>query len=133
MPPSVIASKTSAKSNAERERLNREAEERRTKATAAAETQAAGQAAQAEISAMAEVGVSEAQVRESYQITVNNPTGNMLIASVWFQNEGKLMSQDKIDRVTFERMRKFCEKHAMTTGKFIDSPFITYTEVFKAK
>ncbi len=42
-------------------------------------------------------------------------------------------NQDKIDRVTFERMRKFCEKHAMTTGEFIDSPLVTYTEIFKAK
>jgi hypothetical protein len=119
--------------DAERERLAKEAEEARAKAAAEAETQAAGAAAQAEIAAMAEVGTQEAQVRESYEITVNNPTGNMLIASCWFQNEGKLMTQDKIDRVTFERMRKFCEKHAMSTGEMIDSPFVSYTEVFKAK
>lgn len=119
--------------DAERDRLNREAEDARAKAAAESETQAAGAAAQAEIATMAEVGTSEAQVRESYSIKVKNPTGNMLIASMWFQNEGKGMTQDKIDRVTFERMRKFCEKHAMATGEFIDSPFVVYTEVFRAK
>lgn len=122
-----------ARENADRERLNREANESRAKAAATAETTAAGEAAHAEIAAMAEVGIQEAQVRESYQITVNNVAANLLIAQMWFQYEGKKMPQDKIDRVTFERMRKFCEKHAMETGELLDSPFITYTEIFRAK
>lgn len=118
---------------AERERIARETAEAAAAVAAAAEIQAAGDVAHAEIAVMAEVATQGAQVKEAYQITVTNPTGNMMIAQMWFSNEGKTLSQDKIDRVTFERMRKFCEKHAMETGEMIESPFITYTEIFRAK
>lgn len=118
---------------ADHERIAAEAQAAAAATASAAEAQAAGDMAHAEIMAMAEVGTQGAQVKEAYQIEVTNPTGNMLIAQMWFINEGKTMSQDKIDRVTFERMRKFCEKLAMTTGEMIDSPFVTYNEVFSAK
>jgi len=52
---------------------------------------------------------------------------------MWFEKEGKSMAQDKINKVTFDRMRKFCEAHALKTGEMIVSPMVEYKPIYKAK
>jgi hypothetical protein len=117
---------------AEAERIAREAEEAQRKVEAEAAVNAAGETAAAMLDAAVEAG-AKPEVKEGYEIVLKNVAANLLIVQMWFENEGKTLSQDKIDKVTFVRMRKFCEAHALKTGEFISSPLVEYKEIFKAK
>lgn len=116
----------------EKERLEQQAQQAKDKAAAAAVVEASAATAKAEINAATIVG-STTQVKESYEIILKDISANILIAQFWMVNEGKTLSQDKIDRMTFERMRRFCETQAIRTGEMIDSPYVEYIPKYKAK
>ncbi|MDR1348298.1 MAG: hypothetical protein LBJ63_07755 [Prevotellaceae bacterium] len=117
---------------AEAARIAREAEDAKRKAEAEAAVIAAGANASAMVDAAVETSV-KADVKEGYEIELKNVAANLLIVQMWFENEGKSLSQDKINKFTFERMRKFCEAHAIKTGEMINSPFVEYIPIYKAK
>lgn len=116
----------------EKERLEQQAQQAKDKAAAAAVVEASAATAKAEINAATIVG-STTQVKESYEIILKDISANILIAQFWMVNEGKTLSQEKIDRMTFERMRRFCETQAIRTGEMIDSPYVEYIPKYKAK
>ena len=118
---------------AERLRLETEAEAARQKATADAAVEAAGATAAAMVDARAAIASVTPDVKEGYEIILKNIAANLLIAQCWFENEGKTLSQEKIDKVTFARMRKFCETYALKTGGIISNSMIEYKPVYQAK
>jgi regulator of protease activity HflC (stomatin/prohibitin superfamily) len=119
---------------AEEDRARLEAEAAAAKA--ATEAEARAQAAAGQVQAAVDAAVmagGAADVKEGYRIEIGDKSANILVAQFWFINEGKNLSQDKIDRMTFERMRKFCEAYAVRTGEMIDSPTLEYLPVYKAR
>ncbi len=117
----------------EKARIDAEAQAAKEKAEAEAATQAAGDKAAAMVDAQAEIFATAPDVKEGYEIIVKNPAANLLLAQMWFENEGKKLPQGKIDKVTFARIRKFCEAHALKTGELVDSQFIEYKPIYRAK
>lgn len=133
----------------EAERLKAEAESRakvesdnRAKAEAEAKEKAEAEAATKKDVALAEtlfdheanlaaVSPEAPKGREGYEITVNAVPGFMLIFNQWYQIEGKTLTVDQFSKKKVDSMVTFCEKHAQKTGEKIDSPLITYTEIFK--
>ncbi|REJ83148.1 MAG: hypothetical protein DWQ44_00070 [Bacteroidetes bacterium] len=150
-----------AKSNAEKaaaeqarlaaERAKKEAEERERQAAAERERIAKEQAEKAALeaeakrdaqmaetlfdhqAAQAELLPSQPKGREGYKITVNAAPGFALIFKMWYDNEGKSLKVDQILKKKIESLVTFCEKHAHKTGEKIESPLITYEEVFKTR
>ena len=118
---------------AERKRLEDEAKAAQEKAAADAAVKASAATAAAMVDTQAEISAETPQVKEGYEIQILNVAANVLIFQMWFENEGKNLSQEKIDRVTVERMRRFCESHAIKTGELIDNKFIEYKPIYKAK
>lgn len=117
----------------ERIKIQEQAQQAKDKAETVSASTASAELARAEINAAASLSGSEVDAKEGYQIIVKEPAAYVLIAQFWMLNEGKSLSPDKIEKVTFERMRKFCEKMALATGELIESPFIEYKPVYKAK
>lgn len=72
-----------------------------------------------------------APMRESYEIEVLNPLAYMLIASFYFEHEGKTESIAKLEKKTLGSMKKFCESYALKNDVKIESAFLKYNEKFK--
>ena len=72
-------------------------------------------------------------VKEGYKIIVANPAAYLLIAQHWMEHEGKKTTIEKLEKVTFDRMRRYCEDYAAKNEEFIDSKMIKYEPVYKAK
>jgi hypothetical protein len=122
-----------AREKAEGERLEREAKEAQEKAAADAAVQASAATASAMVDATAVVAEAKPEVKEGYKIVLKNVAANLLIAQRWFEYEGKNLPQEKIDKVTFDRMRKFCEAHALKTGELEANPMVEYQPIYKAR
>jgi hypothetical protein len=117
---------------AERERLKREAEEAAAKAAAEAELRATAET----INAIAESEVSmeaKPEVKEGYEIEIKKNGGWLLIVQFWYEKEGKNLDNAKIAKITFDRMKRFCETYALKNEEKIVSPLIEYKPVYKAK
>lgn len=80
----------------------------------------------------AEAPKQTAQVREGFEIIVNNQLGFLLLAQFYFEKEGKGEAIEKLEKKTLASMKKFAENYAhKSDGKEkIVSPFLTYTEKF---
>jgi hypothetical protein len=55
------------------------------------------------------------------------------LTQLWFEHEGKTLPVDKFEKMTFERIKSFCEKHAAKTEELIQSKLIEYETIYKAK
>lgn len=118
----------------EADRIAKEAEEARRKAEADANIKATAETTNAMVSAQAEINFEEApKVKAGYEITLNNTAAYIMLAQFWFEKEGKAWTADKVEKMTFARIKKFCEEHAAKTEEKIESPFVKYNEIFKAK
>ncbi|MGL5681709.1 MAG: hypothetical protein ACRDDZ_01475 [Marinifilaceae bacterium] len=73
------------------------------------------------------------EVKKQLKIEVVNPAGWGQLFMFWFENEGKLLSNDKIEKKTLLQMKTFAEKHANKTGELINSPTLNYIEDVSAK
>ena len=82
----------------------------------------------------ASVATSETpNVKEGYLITLKSTAGYLLLVQFWFEKEGKTMTSDKFEKVTFDRVKRFCEAYAAKNEEFIQSPLIEYQPIYKAK
>ena len=81
----------------------------------------------------ADYSVPSANVKKTLKIEVLNPAGYGQIFMFWFEREGKNLSNEKIEKMTVARMKKFCEDAANKNGEIIDSNTIKYIEVVTAK
>jgi hypothetical protein len=117
----------------ERAKLEAETKEAQEKAAAEAAVKASAATAAAIVDTQAAVASETPQVKEGYEIKTLNVAANVLIFQMWFENEGKNLPQEKIDKFTMERMRRFCETHALKTGELIENKTIEYRPIYKAK
>ena len=81
----------------------------------------------------ADYSVPSANVKKTLKIEVLNPAGYGQLFMFWFEREGKNLSNEKIEKMTVARMKKFCEDAANKNGEIIDSNTIKYIEVVTAK
>lgn len=114
-------------------KAEREAEQSKQRAEADAAVAATGQAVNAMVDTQSNLFQEAPKVKESYNITLLNPAGYLQLVSFWFENEGKNLPNDKIENMTFGRIKSFCEKYAIKNDVTIESPLISYEPVYKAK
>lgn len=118
---------------AEEERLQKEADVKAEQARQDAAVQSASQIAEATITHQADLFTEAPKVKESYEIVINNKAAYSLIFQFWFEKEGKSLTADKIEKKSIAQMKKFCEDYASKNDEKINSPLISYKEIFKAK
>lgn len=118
----------------EAERIAKEAEEARRRTEAEANLKATAETTNAMVTAQSEINFEESpKVKAGYEITLNNTAAYIMLAQFWFEKEGKAWTADKVEKMSFARIKKFCEDHAAKTEEKIESPFVKYNEIFKAK
>jgi len=113
--------------------LQKEQEEASKTVEVNAATQAAAENTQASIGALFGTTITEPRVKSGTEIIVKNKAGYALIFQFWFEQEGKNLDNEKIEKKTIGQMKKFCEEYAVKTGELIDSVLIEYNDVYKAK
>lgn len=116
----------------EAEKLRKQQEERELKAQEEASINASAATAGAMIDASAATSETP-NVKEGYAITLKSNAGYLLLVQFWFEKEGKGLAIDKFEKITFDRMKRFCEAYAAKNEEFIQSPLIEYKPVYKAK
>lgn len=82
--------------------------------------------------AMAEVTTDAPKVREGCSIEVLKTAGWMNIFQFYFEREGSKQDPKELEKRTWLQMKTFCEKWNVKHGEIINSPFLKYTETFKA-
>lgn len=112
---------------AEEERLAREQE-----AASKAAIEAAGQTAAAAVDGAASL-FEAPKVAESYEIKMDNTASYLLLTQFWFEKEGRGLTPDAFERMTFGRVKAFCEKWAVKNNEFVQGKGIKYEPVYKAK
>lgn len=74
----------------------------------------------------------EPETRKAWEIEVTNSVGFMEIFRYWFENEGRNLPIDDIEKKTMKQMKTYCE-NAMTKNSIqIESKFLKYNEQTKA-
>ena len=116
-------------------RLKAEEESNQNKQEAEAEAavQAAGQSVNAMVDSQVDLFTEATKVKESYNIEVLNSGGYLQLVAFWFENEGKNLPCEKIESMTFGRIKTFCEKYAIKNDTIIDSKLLFYKPIYKAK
>ena len=94
---------------------------------------AASQNAEASINAQAELFNEAPKVKEAYEIVITNKAAYSLIFQFWFEKEGKTLTNDQIEKKSISQMKKFCEDYAIKNDEKINSPLLSYKEIYKAK
>lgn len=117
----------------EEARMQAEADEKAEKAREDAAVQSASQIAEATITHQADLFTEAPKVKESYEIIINNKAAYSLIFQFWFEKEGKSLTPEKIEKKSIAQMKKFCEDFATKNDEKINSPLISYKEIYKAK
>lgn len=75
---------------------------------------------------------STAEVRQGYEIAILHQAAYVQIFQLWFENEGKNLTIDKIGNTKLDQMKAWAEKYAQKTGTKIESKFMRYEDSFKA-
>lgn len=129
----IEAQKELERQEEEKKKLEVESEQARIAAEAEAQVKASGQRAGAMVDAQADLFSQAPKVKEGYSIQISNQAAYLLLAQFWFEKEGKSLSIDKIESMTFARIKVFCEKYATKNEEFIESGLIKYEPVYKAR
>lgn len=135
-----------SKNKAEKDRIKKESDDRETKRLSdlAAQKATDDQKAQNEtIAKTEEIEMissfktqqvkAEKPKRTGYEIKIKGPMGYLPIMNRWFEKEGKNLPSDAMERVNVGRMKKFCEAYAQKFDDKLESPYLTYEEVFNQK
>ncbi len=117
----------------EDKKLKEEARLSQMRAEATATVQATGQSVSAMVDTQANLFTEAPKVKEGYNIKVLNPAGYLQLISFWFENEGKTLTNDKIETMSITRIKAFCEKYAVKNDVTIESKLLVYEPVYKAK
>jgi len=117
----------------EKARLQEEARQSQLRAEATATVNATGQSVSAMVDTQADLFTEAPKVKEGYNIKVLNPAGYLQLISFWFENEGKNLTNDKIESMSVTRIKAFCEKYAVKNDVTIESKLLVYEPVYKAK
>ena len=131
-----------ASEEAEKERIRKEdeakeierlAEIERQKSISIANVSATGASAAASVDSQASLFVEAPKVKEGWSIECLSPEAYLLLVSFWFENEGKTLSNEKIESKSLTQIKTFCEKWAAKNDEMIDSKLLVYKPVYKAK
>lgn len=140
----IEAQRKADQERAEQEKRRREEEEHR---KILQEQEEARKAAELEASIKAEgektlvlfeqetASMTDAQAPETrtgYEIEVTHQAGYVQLFQLWFEQEGKNLPLDKIDKTSFGQIRAWAEKKAHKDGEKIESKFLIYRESYKA-
>ncbi|MDR1343894.1 MAG: hypothetical protein LBJ39_00940 [Tannerellaceae bacterium] len=137
----IAAEAEAAKRKAEEEgrrkeetaRIAAEAEAAKRKAEEEAAMKAAERKAVSFVDTQASFFDKAPKVKEGYQIVIKDVSAYILLTQFWFENEGRTLPANKFEGMTFGRIRAFCEKYAAKNEEFIESKFLEYKPVYKAK
>lgn len=80
----------------------------------------------------AEVTAPAISMKATYELEIKNVAGWMSVISFWFENEGKSMTIEQLEK-KFSFARKFAETQYNKKDQKINSPFLVYKQVAKAK
>jgi hypothetical protein len=69
-----------------------------------------------------------ADVKKTLEIKVNKPQGWAQLFMFWFEREGKTLPNEKFEKFTFARIKKYCEDAANKSGEVITSNLVEYVE-----
>lgn len=127
----IIAEKKKREAE-EAERLKAEEAKKKAEAESAAAVNATGAQAAAMVDAQATL-FDAPKVVESYEIVLSNIAGYLILMQFWFEKEGKNLTFEKIEKMTFARAKVFCENWAKKNEEFVTSPVIRYEPKYKAK
>jgi hypothetical protein len=128
-----IAAEQSKLEEAEKASITADEEAERKEAEAAAAVRASAQTASAIVYSSASLFAATPEVKTGYRITVSSTAAYLIIAQFWFEKEGKTLPVEKLEKVTFDRMRRFCEDYAVKNEEFIDNKMVRYEPTYKAK
>lgn len=117
----------------EQMKLQNEAAESAEASRQEAAINSASQMAEASINAQAELFSEAPKVKEAYEIVITNKAAYSLIFQFWFEKEGKTLTAEKIEKKSIAQMKKFCEEYAIKNDEKINSPLLSYKEIYKAK
>lgn len=118
------------------ERTRREAEERKREILSFGQRENAkveAEKAEADLQTLFDDYKPRADVRKALRIEILGPAAYVRIFAFWFEREGKNLPYEKIEKFTVARMRKFCEDAAAKTGEVIESNMLRYVEEVTAK
>lgn len=77
--------------------------------------------------------IADKPKRTGYEIKIKGSRGYLPIMNLWFEKEGINLPSDATERVNVGRMKKFCEIHAHKFDEKMQSPYLTYEEVYNQK
>ena len=117
---------------AEQARIIAEAEAARKKAEEEAAIKATEQTTNAIVDSASVLFNEKPDVKTGYKITAT-AAAYLMLAQFYMEKEGKNLAIEKLERVTFDRMRRFCEDYALKNEEFIKSDLIKYEPIYKAK
>ena len=141
------AKKKADEAEAQRIRLEKEAEQRKSDEAAILKEQSALKEQTAVVQAATVQQVANtnllfemetaqvqptANVKEGIEIVVKNATGWLQIVAFYFEKEGLKKLPDELGKIKLEQMKTWCEKHTMKTGETIQSIALEYKDVYKA-
>jgi hypothetical protein len=137
----IIAEAEAAKRREEEEarraeeaaRIAAEAAEARRKAESEASLKAAEARASSFVDTQATLFDEAPKVKEGYQIVPKDNSAYLLLVQLWFEKEGRTLPADKLESMSFGRIKAFCEKYAAKNEEFIESKLLEYKPVYKAK
>jgi hypothetical protein len=115
----------------EAEKSKQDAEKLMAQKSLEVETKTVGKQAQAQILFGAELSENKVEVKKEYQIKILSKAGYMELFKFWFDKEANNLSDDKIKKMTIERMIAYAEKKA--ESEKIKSEFLQYKEIIKSK
>lgn len=78
------------------------------------------------------IDVPAPEMRTGYEIEVTHQAGYVQLFQLWFENEGKNLTLDKIEKTSFGQIKTWAEKHALKSSNKIESKFIIYRDSYKA-
>jgi hypothetical protein len=122
------------RAEAEEKRIAREQEEARKNAELEASIKAEGEKTMVlfEQEAASTIDVPAPEVRTGYDIEVTHQAGYVQLFQLWFEQEGKSLPLDKIEKTSFGQIKAWAEKKAHKDGEKIESKFLIYRESYKA-
>lgn len=76
--------------------------------------------------------VEAPETRTGYDIEVTHQAGFVQLFTLWFEQEGKNLPIDKIEKTSFGQIKAWAEKLAHKNGEKIESRFLIYKNSYKA-
>lgn len=77
--------------------------------------------------------VSDYKAVDGYKVILTLPGGMIPLVRFWVSKQSAPITMEQIETLSFGRLVAFAEKQAKKTGEMIESEFVTYKPIVKAK